>query len=244
MTSITKKTIGAGLAAILALAIAVPSWASLGGQGYSETEKVGFAFFTLGGVTPDFDSWAADTLSFAEAEEVDRSRIRINEGYRLQQGFANYESDKDFFYVQVPVKLSIPRDGSRVLQFWIPQGRGNDSEVFFSYKIMDLEIAVIPDGIDKYKNIQLTPQQYESFMKETRISPGQSRPAIMNLFLKPVAADANEPVTIGGAAFWPVMAEIGSLSFWDSKDNLLWSYEAPWFVTNDRRDLLDLYKKK
>ena len=65
--------------------------------------------------------------------------------------------------------------------------------------------------------------------------------AVFEMTLRPIAADAKEPIQLDGQVYWLMLADIANVSVWNyNRDKLIWSYDAPGFESRGHKEMLDL----
>ena len=80
-------------ALFLFMALTSSAHAYLKAKEYTEEEKIGFAFYKLGNIKPNFDSWVEHTDTYSNAPADQKNQILQNETSRLEQGYHNYQPD-------------------------------------------------------------------------------------------------------------------------------------------------------
>ncbi len=214
--------------------------------GYTDTEKVGFAFYKFANIKPNFTDWdiSADAYKNAAAP-LDRIEYRRKNAIRLDQGYNDYDPDTDLIHViadiQV-VKLPDPTRPAITLSF-----NQSSTDTYFPFKVGKLWIAVIPRDIDKFEGIHLSPAEYSDFVKKVSNDTNKKVPALIELWLRPLTAETKTPSMIDRQPYWPLLADIASVTIWNTdKTQVAWSYDAPGSAATmeKKNDLVDLYGKR
>lgn len=236
---------------------------------YSDTEKVLFAFSKLSNVPPDYESLINSSDYYKRQSPITRLDLMKSETARLQEGFNNYNPEDDLVHIVADVEItwnkkdfpgnwnnlvSQPQFGasdsaaveSKIYHIAFGAAAGGDkTSPFFPFFLGRLWIAVVPKDIGAFLNLSLNMTDFYQFMRKLGIKPGFGHsPAIIEMMLRPVSANATEPVEIDGVVYWPMLVEIANLTIWTSnRDHIIWSYDAPWYETKDQKDMRDLYDK-
>jgi hypothetical protein len=242
----------------LSFFLSFPAGAALEEGKYSDTEKVGFAFSKLGNTRPGFESWIEHSPAYLAAKPVEKMTLMKEGTARLQEGFYSYNPAEDFIHVEADILIQRPADrpGKRdapapaspddaekkVIR--ISFGKGDS---YFPFQVGKLWIAVIPKDIEAFESIALTPDEYQIFAQGmgTTVRRHSEMTGIIDILLRPVSADAKSPVVVGKEPYWPMLAEIVNVTIWNnSKDRIAWSYDANGYVSQGKKDLMNLYDDK
>lgn len=239
------------------LVLLCPASASAQGNsalaGFSETEKVGFAFYRLINRPPPYDSWIIARDDYKAAKPQTRLSIMDHQRQRLREGFDGYFIDQDV--ITLTLKLSVQgRDNpdfvkdpalheaglSKIIEI-----KFSDTEdiPYFPFPIGELWVGVIPEHFEKLSRHHLTLEQYKRFCSGTGACIGTFRPVELQLVLRPRAADAKEPVVVGDIPVWLMLSDIASIAFIDRRGEMLWEYTAPWYDQQRASELMTLFAK-
>ena len=241
------------LAALTLLLSFGPARALLDASQYSETEKVGFAFFKLGNHMPDFNGWAKSEDIYNDLpDDAGRAALLRKESLRLESGFHNYVPEEDLLRLRIPVRISFPtkqaRDELLARKVPIPVRIEMDKEAveYFPYQIGALWVAVVPDGLDAYKTLSLSADDFSGLLAGLKYGANDTAgDAVLHMDLKPVKIDLEKPMKLGKLdRAWLMAAEIGSYELWDkSLKTVAFSFHASWYQAKEHQEILDLYKK-
>lgn len=204
---------------------------------YTSTERAGFAFYKLGNVNPDFLRWIEVKEAYQKAWPRDRLNMMKSETARLEDGFYNYQADRHYIRVMADTVIS-RNDKEGVITLSL------EDVAYFPFQVADMWIGAFPRGIDDYRTLELPPQDYGVFIKKAGIAGvyNKNAPGVIELWLKPVAAETQKPLETGEMVLWPLICEIGSITLWDgTRQVMLWSYQAPGFITESGREIFKLY---
>ena len=248
------KVLHVFLAAFLVLAAASGSAQALLSKGeYSEEEKVGFAFYKLGGIKPDFDSWAKNTNAYFNTLPAQKSQFLQDEISRLEQGFHNFQTDEDMVVVRSPVEVVTSDFASpdpKYTQMGITKHSvivlENAPSAYLPFQIVNTWVAIIPHDYSSFINMYLTDEQFEKLRKSLNYRDRFKEIRFqgdIELILRPVTVDVDKPIKIEGKDMWLMGAEIASMTIWErnDKEKIIWEYSAPWYVTGSSKQLLNLY---
>jgi hypothetical protein len=230
-----------------------PARALLDPKKYSDTERVGYAFSKLTGVPPDYEAWIRNLDIYKKSSPMDRREMETVFMQRLNEGFANYTVEDDNITIVADVKVSwnkkelenenpSPED---LITYKIAFGifAGSDKEApYFPYQVGKFWVAVIPKNITAFLNLALATPEAADFMKKLNARPAQAfQPAVFEMSLRPIAADAKEPMQIDGQVYWLMLADITNVTIWNvNRDKMIWSYDSPGYESRGHKQMLDL----
>lgn len=248
-----------------------PAKAYLDSSKYSDTEKVMFAFSKLANVPPDYESLISSNKYFINTSPIERLTLMKTETVRLQQGYSNYSPEDDLIHIVADVQVqwnkkdfpgnwaaaenqvqfSAPDEGSalaqeKIYQITFGSGAGGDKTApFFPFYLGRLWIALVPKDIGAFLNLSLNTPDFYQFMKKLGVRPGIGHaPAIVEMSLRAVSANAEQPVEIDKTIYWPMLTDIENITVWTpGRDRIIWSYDAEGYETKAQKDMRDLYDK-
>ncbi len=244
------------VALLLAAAFAGTARALLPENTYSDLEKIGFAFYKLGGGTPDLEAWVKDSELYRKAKPADKIDIMQYEVNRLSEGLREFDLKDDLIHVVADITL-LPQKNKRGEA---PKTDGNlnvidtraivikvasTKDPFFFYKVSPYWVALIPHHMEEGMGLEMTGQEYSAFLKKLGYKGNYKRDVvgIIDMYLRPLSLETHEPITKGRLIAWPMIVEVGSMVIWDSaRSQVAWSYNSAWYVPEERRELLNLYK--
>lgn len=246
------------LFAILVLSIpgmAIPAAAqdNSGLAGFSETEKVGFAFYHLINRPPPYDSWIVARDDYKAAKPHNRLVIMDLQRQRLREGFEHYFPDQDVITLNLKIGVrgkdnedyakdqALQEAGlSKMIDMKFSQ---TDEPPYFTFPVGDLWVGLIPENIDRLSRQYLTPEQFDRFCNGTGACMGAFRPTEVQLVLRPQKADAKEPILVNDIPVWLMMSEVASIAFLAKDGSMLWEYTAPWYDRQRASELMTLFAK-
>ena len=234
------------------MALTGSAHAYLRGNEYTEEEKIGFAFYKLGNIKPNFDSWVEHTDAYSNAPANQKNQFLQNETSRLEQGYHNYQPDEDLIVINAPVKITTA-DFSSPDPAYSKQGIQKQSVIsivgtppaYLPFKIVNTWVAVIPQDYSNFTNLLLTTEQFiklRDIVSEKVKLKDLDFQGEIELILRPAKVDARKPINMDGKKMWLMGAEIASMTIWtQKKEKIIWEYSAPWYVTGHSMQLLNLY---
>lgn len=239
--------------AVIILAVYLPSpGAALEVGRYSESEKVGFAFGKLANSVPDFESWIVGTEKYQEALPADKIEMLKKERARLENGFFNYFPDGDLVSVEIDALIRASN------YFAQSQKTGELTDItiemtdlpenYFPFQIGGIWIALVIKDYDLFTRRIMTAEEYRDFAKTLGLAgPYQLAQKVgIDFKLRPVSVDISAPLMLDGLEMWLMLAEVGEMTVWrqlNRDKQLLWAYNAPWYVSEDHKELLMLYQE-
>lgn len=244
------KTFFLSVLTIALLSSALPARAMLEEDTYTESEKVGFAFCKIADIKPNFSLWGREL----ERETVLPSKADPNDDTRLDRGFHNYQPDEDLIHIQMPVTLTTA-DADRTNTKFARAGIVKIATLsldklpsfYFPFQVAEISVAMIPQEVESFTRVPLTAEQYINLMNRIGMPKHWSGDIDSKLsiefLMRPVSVDTKKPVRLQGEDMWMMLAEVATMALWTpDKKKIIWEYTAPWYVTNESKALLDLYK--
>jgi hypothetical protein len=245
---------------LLLLTLLVVSWATPASAqdnsalaGFSETEKVGFAFYHLINRPPPYDSWIVARDDYKIAKPQTRLSIMDLQRQRLREGFDGYFIDQDVITLNLKVRVQgkdnpdyakdpALQDAGLTKMIDIKFSQTEDMP-YFPFPVGELWVGVIPEHIEKLSRHYLSPEQYQRFCSGTGACIGGYRPVDVQLVLRPKKADAKEPVVVRNVPVWLMLSDVASIAFLARDGNMLWEYTAPWYDRQRASELMTLFAK-
>lgn len=235
-----------------------PAHAVLDKNRYTDTELVGYAFSKLGKVPPDYQAWINNMAVYRKSTPLQRQEMDTQVRQRLEEGYYSYSPDDDLIHIVADVKVTwnaadfaagaapadegTPEDNKTFkITFGVEMGKDKTAP-YFPFLVGKLWIALVPKDIGAFLNLSLPSAQAMSFIKKIGTVPrAGGASAIIDMKLRPISANANEPLQIDDTVFWLMLTDIANLSIFNSgRDALAWSYDAPWFESGDKKAMIDL----
>lgn len=221
--------------------------------GFTETEKIGFAFYHLINRPPPYDSWIVARDDYKIAKPQTRLSIMDLQRQRLREGFDGYFIDQDVITLTLKVRVQ-GKDNPDYAKDPALQDAGLSKMIdikfsqtgdmpYFPFPVGELWIGVIPEHIEKLSRHYLSPEQYQRFCGGTGACIGSFRPVDVQLVLRPKKADAKEPVVVRDIPVWLMLSDVASIAFLARDGKMLWEYTAPWYDRQRASELMTLFAK-
>lgn len=242
------------LSAALLLCHAVPAGAQNAIMaGYTETEKVGFAFYRMINRDPPFEDWIVNRPDYQAAMPQIRMDIMDQQRDRLRQGYANFFPERDMIAIEVPLIYSASKNPDydkdpaaeakglvQRVQIRFPEVKG---QPYFPFQIGKLWVGLIPQDIESIFRQDMTAAEFKHFCGAiSDCTNFQNRKIPTMIVMRPVKADAKTPMMDGDLPIWLMLSDVGSIYINDNKTTA-WSYTAPWYSTRQTQELMTLYDK-
>lgn len=184
--------------------------------GYTATEKVGFAFYSLINSAPPIDRWIETREDYITAKPKVRIAMMDAERIRLQKGFSGYIPGRDMIMIRVKVRLTATEnpDSSRTLEINFSDF---DQILYFPFRLGDLWVALLPAGLEAKSAYRLTAEDYDGLSSVIGMGEGMAE-----LVFIPTRADGGDPMVVGDIPLWPMMADVAQFSIFDREGNAVW----------------------
>lgn len=187
----------------------------------SSNYDIGMMFYKLSGKRPDFVQWIQSESRYKTATPAQQQSLlgRVSD---LQLTYEGLDPKRVPLVIRVPLRLTLEKvrgTGKDVLVIEFP----SDGDVYFPYVVNGQPIAVIPNGIDVYRRIPVTPTEADNLRIHT--DPGGM--STMVLELQAVSADAKTPMVLDNVPQWLMIGEINSLAFYNGRLETLWAFQSP-----------------
>lgn len=220
--------------------------------GFSDSEKVGFAFYHLINKDPPFDEWIQARDDYITARPTARLNLMDRDRIRLRDGFANYIVDRDMLKVQVMMLYTVGDNPDYKSQ---PEAKNKGLtkrltikfqdpklEKYFPFQLGKMWIGVIPMDMDSFTKIDMTDEEYQEFCQGIyNCFPFSDRPYMTTVVLSPIQADAKAPLVEGEVPVFLLLSKIAAVSI-HLNDEILWSKTAPWYMSRTAQELMTLHK--
>lgn len=220
--------------------------------GFSETEKIGFAFYHLSKHQPPFDDWIRAREDYKASSMKRRLIMTDEQRIRLNEGFLSYFPDRDLITLRLKATISggpnpdfqkDPRLQEAGLSHFIRLRFVDLQDVpYIPVEIGKLWVGIIPNGLDKLSTHYLTEQEYAR-LTQTTGNIASDRITRIQMLLRPQSADAKTPMMYKDLPVWLMMADIGALVLLGQNGALGWEYAAEWYDYARASSLRTLYAK-
>ena len=220
--------------------------------GFSDSEKVGFAFYHLINKDPPFEDWIQARDDYIKARPAARLNLIDHDRIRLRDGFANYIVDRDMLKMQVMLLYTVGdnpdyKSGAEARSKGLTKRlsiKFQDSklEKYFPFQLGKMWIGVIPMDMDNFTKIDMTDEDYQEFCQGIyNCFPFDDRPYMTTIVLSPIQADAKAPLMEGDVPVFLLLSKIAAISI-HLNDTILWSKTAPWYMSRTSQELMVLHK--
>jgi len=235
------------IATLLLLMISIVSVNSYAQLSVNDEEKAVFAFLKLAAKKPNLGTWITHSTKYQQAAKFDKERLLETEKIRLGGAFGTYNVKKDFIKIKSNIRLisSVDTDGKAKLTV-----RFTDHELietpYFPFPYGEQSIALIVSDLNKFLSVELTPE--EAQLAQRYLHSSAPYEAKLELRIRPLSVDASAPLQIDGIEQWLMMGDIAYLKIlfhdeYKRKEIAIWDYNAPWYLSESQRELLDLFKE-
>lgn len=212
---------------------------------YTESEKVGFAFYRLTSTLPDFRDWITPSDIYKNAKSSHRPDVMQQEISRLQQGFLNFYADQTPLTIRTAATVQLQETPTeKSLNITLTNA---PNPLYFPFNVGELGLGLILNGIDQSMNIPVSAAEYEHIKLLLRVrDPEQMTPVQLELIAFANTADSHEPLVADNLVMFPVLAEPVVTALWKVGDTpvLLWERVTEGYATNRQQELTILLNKE
>jgi hypothetical protein len=223
--------------------------------GYSETEKVGFAFYHLINRNPPYEDWIMNRDDYLKAEPFAKLEILDHDRARLRDGFAAYFPDRDLIKVKVNLlydvsdnpdnKAGYAQDENapvKRINIHFPVATGG---TYFPFQIGKLWVGLVPDNAEAVFQQDMTLKKYTDFCASIgNCSNFRDKVISTVIVMRPASADAKTPFVDNGIPIWLMMTDVGALYIRNDSGDNKWSYTVPWYDTQQAQQFMSLMDPK
>jgi hypothetical protein len=208
----------------------------------STSHEIALLYYKMNGVRPNFEEWIMKDNRYLSAQNNQRAALMMTEKTRLSRNYEELDVKNTTLKMRVQVLASVTRSklGATILKIAFP-GSG---AVYFPYTVGGQNIAVIPNGIDIYREIPITPDQ--ATYLQAKLDP--SGRTTMVIEIVPVTADNKQQMLLDDTPQWLLLGEIGYIALYNNLMENVWSFQAPGYkrpsaeTAAGGQQLLDLKK--
>lgn len=222
--------------------------------GFSEKEKVGFAYYKLINRDPPYDDWTRSSSEYQTAKSNVQLAMIDHERHRLKRGFEFYTPDRDLITIKLPVKVTGGDNPSYAKDLEMQHANlskmieinfmGNEESPYFPFQLGKQWIALIPQGLEQRSTHYLTPAQFANFCgNKSKACVKFEQNIDANVILRASSANATEPLVMNDVPLWLMMSDLGAIIFLRRDGGLLWEYAMPWYEGQRAGSLMTLYDK-
>lgn len=187
----------------------------------STSHEIALLYYKMNGVRPNFEEWIMKDNRYLGAQNNQRAALMMTEKTRLSRNYEELDVKNTTLKMRVQVLASVTRSklGKTILKITFP-GKG---AVYFPYTVGGQNIAVIPNGIDIYREIPITVDQ--ATYLQAKLDP--SGRTTMVIEIVPVTADNKNQMLLDDTPQWLLLGEIGFIALYNNLMENVWSFQAP-----------------
>jgi hypothetical protein len=209
---------------------------------FSESEMVGLAFYKLAHRQPNFGDWI-DAATPAEGLAQQKAK--------LKKGLARFTPGQDVITITSTGVVNLPVIDAKDAKSFerekpVELMLGQQAEMsYFPVQIGRVWIAVVPAQEDAFKTLMVPIPEYERIENVLGLQPNvRAGGAGIRIALRPMRVDTHAPIMLDHKEMWLMMADIASIEVWDRPfKHMAWSYNAPWYMSGETHDLMNLYSE-
>lgn len=198
----------------------------------STGEDVGLTFLKVAGVkNPDFSDLLKRTEAYKSVSVEKREDVLKDNIARVSAKYAALNPAAEGLLIRLAIKVNYVdegQDGLSTLEIQYP----SKGMTYFPFIYAGMPIAVIPDSIDMFNKIILSPDE-KNIVKATIDATSD---ATLILDLKPVSADARTPLVLDGEKQFPLLCQIGYIGIHNRSGGQVWAWATKKSLTEQRRD--------
>ncbi len=209
----------------------------------SSAEEVALAFYRTGKIRPNFESWIKKREPYSKTAVARRPKVYTQELERLKISYNSFNPEEDILVVRTlsNVKLSEKKDEKENITYHAKaQFIAAPDVTYFPYDFLGERIALFPYDLDDMLNREISKQQHQYIDK--KIKPRDQLKTIIRM--RPYEADFTQPHKIDGLDQWAFKTKIASIEFWNSENTLIWEYTAPWYISDQTKNLRQLFQDR
>lgn len=219
---------------------------------YSDREKVGFGFYKLAGIPPNFKNWIINTAEYANTPKELRAIYLQEQAERLEEGFEEFDLKENPLTFSLPARVTFPNIPERESiiangdQIPVEIEIKNFEDGILPYLIGESWIGVLPGEFHKHALFYLTGHDFAVFANNLGMDmAAQGWDVALQLVLLPARANIDAPIKRKGKDIWTMDTHVASMVLWRAYGKkYVWKiYEADWYHGEDSVNLLDLYRK-
>jgi hypothetical protein len=207
---------------------------------FVSAEDVAIAFYKTGEVVPNFKNWITARAPYNLTPVARRKRMMKAELLRLNTAFQEFDPEKNLLSIRTAAHLEPftkeNEDGEIIYGLTLRFDKSN--EVFYlPYEFLKQNIMIVPQKLQFLKTRQISEFEYNRI----KSLPVHKKGHPVTMHLKPRKADFSHPYDVDGLAQWAFTVDIASMELWDQKNELIWEYTAPWYLSPYQKKIQTLY---
>ena len=209
----------------------------------SSTEEVALAFYRTGEIRPNFESWIKKREPYSKTAVARRPKVYTQELERLKIAYNSFNPAKDILIVRTlsNVRLSETQDKeANTIYHAKAQFIAVPDAAYFPYDFLGERIVLFPYDLNDMLNREISKQQYQHIDQKTN-----ARDELKTIIrMRPYEADFTQPHKIDGLDQWVFKTKIASIEFWNFENELIWEYTAPWYISDQTKNLRQLFQDR
>lgn len=213
----------------------------------SEYEKAVFAYFKLARTMPHFDAWIRSSENYKSLPAPQQEPFYEQEAMRLKWGFGTYDETAQFLRIGMAVEIMLVADPKAPSLRFRHLNSADENLPYFPYPYGGEWVALVVNDLEYFKNVPLGPKQLEAITGH--IKPGHPYRADIRMRVRPLSADTEKPLVIDDVNYWLMMGDVAFFEFSlpaapGAKPVSLWSYTAPWYLSESEEELIHLLEQR
>lgn len=227
-----------------------PPRAEMSMKAFDQTEKVGFAFYSLTKLEPPFSDWIDLDPEYMDAQPKVRLYMKPAKLQRLQAGYQSFSHARDFLTVRLGVTIRLLEENPKADVPAAELGQtkaieinfgGNDEMLYFPYQVGKIWVALVPGEMQRVTTYGITPAQYQKLLSTFGPNVRKGQSVTLELRMLTSRADSKNPLVVGDMPLFLLMSDLGAVNVLDDRKKPVWSYYAGWYDSDGRNELLNLH---
>lgn len=198
----------------------------------STSEDVGLTFLKVAGVqNPNFADIIKISEGYKSVSVELRDDVLKDNVARISAKYSALDPATEGLLIKLAVKVYYKdegKDGLSTLEIHYP----SKGMVYFPFVYGGMSIAVIPDSIEMFNEILLSPDE-KNIVKATIDA---TTDATLILDLQPVSADFKTPLMLDGEKQYPLLCKIGYIGIHNRNGGQVWAWATKKSLTQERQD--------
>lgn len=213
----------------------------------SDSEKAVFAYLKMTEQEPNLEAWVKNSPTYLDGRKSEKKKILEEEKIRLDWGFGTYDVKNDFITIKSKIRLTtgVKDDGKRFLYTRFVDERHNETP-YFPFQYGKDSIAFVIENLESYQVITLKPEEIPKIKQYFYDSAPYE--AEIEMRIRPISADSEKKLFVDYKDQWLMLGDIAYLkiNYYDEyklEDVIVWDYNAPWYLDESQKALLNMFKE-
>jgi len=218
----------------------------------STAEDIALFFYKTGNATPNFRLWAKESDDYAKQPVARREGYIVDHMIELSSKYQNIDIKEDLITIKMPVNLFIEMNkdepitnevnelGEALTARLAIRFNGAENLDYFPYIFLDQKIAVIPNNLKEFQNVNISERDFELIKQANQFNHRRYYDGVFELKARTV--DLTQPHNLDGANQWIFRTDIAVLSVLNKRGNVVWQMSAPWYTAPNEENLHELYQ--